>query len=32
VERIAVDSYVLDALMPDLIGHDRKHVPHPDSG
>ncbi len=24
MERIAVDSYVLDALMPDLVGHDRK--------
>jgi hypothetical protein len=24
VERIAVDSYVLDALMPDLVGHDRR--------
>jgi hypothetical protein len=24
VERIAVDPYVIDALMPDLVGHDRK--------
>jgi DNA-binding MarR family transcriptional regulator len=24
VERVAVDSYVLDSLMPDLVGHDRK--------
>jgi hypothetical protein len=24
VERIALDPYVLDALMPDLVGHDRK--------
>jgi hypothetical protein len=24
MERIAVDGYVLDALMPDLVGHDRR--------
>ena len=23
-ERIAVDTYVLDSLMPDLVGHDRR--------
>ena len=24
MERIAVDAWVLDALMPDLVGHDRR--------
>jgi hypothetical protein len=24
VERVAVDPYVIDALMPDLVGHDRR--------
>jgi hypothetical protein len=24
VERIAIDPYVIDALTPDLVGHDRK--------
>lgn len=24
MEKIAVDSYVFDALMPDLVGHDRR--------
>ena len=23
-ERVSVDAYVLDALMPDLVGHDRR--------
>lgn len=23
IERVAVDAYVLDTLMPDLVGHDR---------
>lgn len=24
MERIALDAYVIDALMPDLVGHDRR--------
>jgi hypothetical protein len=24
VERVPLDAYVLDALMPDLVGHDRR--------
>jgi hypothetical protein len=24
MDRVAIDSYVIDALMPDLVGHDRK--------
>src|SRR5262245_56815622 len=24
MERIPIDAYVLDALMPDLVGHDRR--------
>jgi len=24
VERVSLDAYVLDALMPDLVGHDRR--------
>ena len=24
MDRVALDSYVLDALMPDLVGHDRR--------
>jgi hypothetical protein len=24
MERVTVDGYVLDALMPDLVGHDRR--------
>jgi hypothetical protein len=24
VERLAIDPYVIDALMPDLVGHDRR--------
>lgn len=24
MERISLDAYVLDALMPDLVGHDRR--------